>query len=87
MVEARNRIKGKAKVNFVTSEDWATLIGEALQMGLSYSGQLVIKESLPMMDIDEAVRRMDAATEHQIKAGSLLDFTIIKIKESERKKR
>ncbi|RZC60246.1 hypothetical protein C5167_022008, partial [Papaver somniferum] len=71
MVEARNGIKGKAK---------------ASEGGLSSGGKLVIKEGVAVVDIDEAVRRMEAANEHQLQAGSLLDFTI-NIKEPERKRR
>lgn len=86
MVEARNRIKDKAKAVLEKSKDKEKLIEEAAQMVISSCGQLVLKDNLQVVDIDEAVRRMDEATEHQIKAGSLLGFTI-NLKEPERKKR
>lgn len=85
MVEARNRIKGKSKEDLGNSKDKEKLIEEAAPIVISYDDKLVLKDNLPVVDIDEAVRRMNEATEHQIKAGTLLEFTI-NLKEPERKR-
>ncbi|KAI3883744.1 hypothetical protein MKX03_036237, partial [Papaver bracteatum] len=84
MVEARNRIKGKAKVVLEKLKDKEKAMKEAEV--IYSSGQLVIKDNIQVVDVDEADRRMDKATEHQNKESSLLGFTI-NLKEPERKKR
>ncbi|KAI3876277.1 hypothetical protein MKW92_010988, partial [Papaver armeniacum] len=78
MVEERNRIKGKGKLPV------APVV--AGNVKLATGGQLVIKEDVTIVGIDEAVRRLEEAKEHQLKANSLLDFNV-NIKEPERKKR
>ncbi|KAI3917607.1 hypothetical protein MKW98_021369, partial [Papaver atlanticum] len=82
MAEERNRIKGKSKV--ITHYPEGILPFDAL--GMVSNRPLVIKEGGQAIDIEEAVKRLEAANEHQIKAGTLLDFTV-KVKEPERKKR
>ncbi|KAI3883881.1 hypothetical protein MKX03_017344, partial [Papaver bracteatum] len=84
MVEARNKIKGKAKVVLGKLKDKERAEKEA-EEGLS-SGQLVIKENFEVGDIVEAVRRLDEASNLQNKASSLILFSI-NLKEPERKKR
>lgn len=57
MVEARKGVKGKAKVPVIAFEDRSKLVGGVVQGGLSSGGQLVIKENILVVDIDEAVRK------------------------------
>ncbi|KAI3942357.1 hypothetical protein MKW92_040537, partial [Papaver armeniacum] len=85
MVEARNRIKGKAIMVVEKLKDKETSNKEVSQMGLFSGGNLVIIDNI-QVDLREAVRRMVEAEEYQKRANKLLGFSI-NTKEPERKKR
>ncbi|XP_026388225.1 uncharacterized protein LOC113283243 isoform X1 [Papaver somniferum] len=82
MVEERNRIKGKAKVDETSV---GVMISPHSMDGIS-TGTLVIREGGKTVDLEEAIKHLDEAKEYQLKAGILLDFSV-NLLEPERKKR
>lgn len=86
MVWERNRIIGKSIFYEGSNYDVSHISVRTIPKNISASGQLVIKEGVEAVGTDEVVRRLEAVTEHQLKEGSLLDFTI-NLKEPEIKKR
>ncbi|KAI3986981.1 hypothetical protein MKX01_039916 [Papaver californicum] len=82
MMDERNINKGKTKVCSSSSD-----LGSYRQVSVLPSPRpLIIEEGTQVVGIEEAVKRLNEANEYQLKAGTLLDFTI-NIKEPERKKK
>ncbi|KAI3935711.1 hypothetical protein MKW98_022719, partial [Papaver atlanticum] len=71
MAEEGNRIKGKSKV---AEASVGVLVSPPSMDGIS-SGTLVIREGGHTVDLEEAIKRLDEATEYQLKDGTLLDFS------------
>lgn len=82
MVDERNKIKGKSKV---VAAPVGEIVYPTLKDVLS-TGTLVIREGGKKVDLEEAIKHLDKAKEYQLKARTLLDFSV-NIVEPKRKKR